>query len=66
MSLYKHFELLELPNLYPTAEKYKLSSFSKIDIPYPTSASHYFCDCYIVIIHNSDIYRDFKCKCDIC
>lgn len=30
MSLYKHFELLELPNLYPTAEKYKLNSFLKI------------------------------------
>lgn len=30
MSLYKHFELLELPNLYPNAEKRKLSSFLKI------------------------------------
>ncbi len=30
MSLYKHFELLELPNLYPKAEKKKLSSFLKI------------------------------------
>ena len=30
MSLYKHFELLELPNLYPNAEKKKLSSFLKI------------------------------------
>ncbi|MGM0876255.1 MAG: ABC transporter permease [Bacillota bacterium] len=30
MSLYKHFELLELPNLYPNAEKSKLSSFLKV------------------------------------
>jgi ABC-2 type transport system permease protein len=30
MSLYKHFELLELPNLYPNAEKNKLSSFVKV------------------------------------
>jgi ABC-2 type transport system permease protein len=30
MSLYKHFELLELPNLYPTAGKYRLNSFLKI------------------------------------
>jgi len=30
MSLYKHYELLELPNLYPYAEKKKMSSFLKI------------------------------------
>ncbi|TXC89708.1 ABC transporter permease [Metabacillus litoralis] len=30
MSLYKHYELLELPNLYPKAEKRKLSSFLTI------------------------------------
>ncbi len=30
MSLYKHFELLVLPNLYPHAEKKKMSSFLKI------------------------------------
>jgi ABC-2 type transport system permease protein len=30
MSLYKHFELLELPNLYPKAEKNRLRSFIKI------------------------------------
>ncbi|MBO1512907.1 ABC transporter permease [Metabacillus bambusae] len=30
MSLYKHFELLELPNLYPNANKNRLRSFIKI------------------------------------
>ncbi|PMC40309.1 exoprotein ABC transporter permease EscB [Bacillus sp. UMB0899] len=30
MSLFKHYELLELPNLYPHAEKKKMSSFLKI------------------------------------
>ncbi|WP_226670059.1 ABC transporter permease [Metabacillus litoralis] len=30
MSLYKHYELLELPNLYPKAEVRKLTSFLKI------------------------------------
>lgn len=30
MSLYKHFELLELPNLYPHADKNRLHSFIKI------------------------------------
>lgn len=30
MSLYKHFELLELTNLYPNAEKKRLTSFLKI------------------------------------
>ncbi|KKI90804.1 hypothetical protein WQ54_18825 [Bacillus sp. SA1-12] len=30
MSLYKHFDLLELPNLYPTGERKKLKSFLKI------------------------------------
>lgn len=30
MSLYKHFDLLELPALYPNAEAYKLDSFVKV------------------------------------
>ncbi len=30
MSLYKHFDLLELPNLYPYAEEKKLASFLQI------------------------------------
>lgn len=30
MSLYKHYELLELPNLYPHAEKKKLDGFIKV------------------------------------
>ncbi|MGM7719337.1 ABC transporter permease [Metabacillus sp. Hm71] len=30
MSLFKHFDLLELPNLYPIAERKKLKSFLKI------------------------------------
>jgi ABC-2 type transport system permease protein len=30
MSLYKHFDLLELPNLYPNAESFKLGSFVRV------------------------------------